>query len=303
MTPNLNNLPAPTVIDSVDFEAVLAERKTEFLSLIPKELREDVARTLNFEGDPINIILQDSVYAEIQNRQSANEAHLAALLATATGDDLDQCAANLGTYRLTIRPEDTRTVPPTPAVFESDESLRLRAQNSFESLTTAGSKGAWLFHAQSASGLVRDAAYLSPEPCESVIVLLSHEDDTGVASADLIKTVHDYLSDDFRLPQNDLLTVKSAVIIDYTINVRLKTTRGPEAELIRAAALKALTAYAQSQNKIGRDVTLFALIGAAKVEGVSDGNIIEPQTNLSIKEDQCARCVGITVSVDVIAGE
>ncbi|TWR32429.1 baseplate assembly protein, partial [Cronobacter sakazakii] len=45
-TIDLSQLPAPDVVEELDFETILAERKATLISLYPEEEQDAVARTL-----------------------------------------------------------------------------------------------------------------------------------------------------------------------------------------------------------------------------------------------------------------
>ncbi len=131
---DLNQLPAPDVVEELDFETILAERKATLISLYPEDQQEAVARTLTLESEPLVKLLEENAYRELIWRQRVNEAARAVMLACAAGNDLDVIGANYNTTRLTITPADDSTIPPTPAVMESDTDYRLRIQQSFEGL-------------------------------------------------------------------------------------------------------------------------------------------------------------------------
>lgn len=46
---DLNQLAAPDVVEVLDYETILAERKATLVSLYPEEQQEAVARTLTLE--------------------------------------------------------------------------------------------------------------------------------------------------------------------------------------------------------------------------------------------------------------
>lgn len=102
------------------------------------------------------------------------------MLACAAGNDLDVIGANYNTTRLTITPADDSTIPPTPAVMESDTDYRLRIQQAFEGLSVAGSVGAYQYHGRSADGRVADISVtspsrpVSPSLCCHVKITVSH---------------------------------------------------------------------------------------------------------------------------------
>lgn len=56
--------------------------------------------------------------------------------------------------RLTVTPANPDAVPPVDAVMESDDALRVRVPEAFESLSVAGPTAAYEFHARSADGRV-----------------------------------------------------------------------------------------------------------------------------------------------------
>lgn len=151
---DLSQLPAPQIVDVLDFETLLAERKAEFVALHPKDEQEAVIRTLELESEPVTKLLQENAYRELLLRQRINEAAQAVMVAYAMGGDLDQIAANYNVKRLTVTPADNDAVPPVAAVMESDEALRLRVPAAFEGLSVAGPTAAYEFHARSADGRV-----------------------------------------------------------------------------------------------------------------------------------------------------
>lgn len=55
---DLSQLPAPEVIEVLDYETIFEERKATFISLYPEDEQEAIARTLSLESDPIVKILQ-----------------------------------------------------------------------------------------------------------------------------------------------------------------------------------------------------------------------------------------------------
>ena len=161
---DLSQLPAPNVVEELDYEGLLAERKATLISLFPADEQEAIARTLALESEPLTKFLEENAYREVLWRQRVNEAARAVMLAYAAGNDLDVIAANSNTARLVITPADDSTIPPTAAVMESDKDLRLRAQQAFEGLSVAGPEGAYEYHGRSADGRVADISVISPNP-------------------------------------------------------------------------------------------------------------------------------------------
>lgn len=295
-TVDLSQLPAPSVIEEVDFETLIAQRKAALLAVVPADIREPVAATLELESEPLTMLLQENAYREMLLRQRVNEAARAVTLARARGKDLDVIAANLDTKRKIITPADPDAVPPVEEVAEGDDEFLARAQMAFEGLSVAGPTGAYEFHAASADARVLDARATSPAPCEVVVAVLARDGD-GTASADLLDAVAAALSDEDKRPVGDLVTVQSAQIVPYRIEAVLYLYPGPEAELVRQAASASAVAYAGKQRRIDRDIRRSAIFAALHVEGVQRVELIAPAEDIQISKLQAAHCTAVDITV------
>ncbi|HEY3982535.1 baseplate assembly protein [Cedecea sp.] len=288
-TIDLSQLPAPEIVEALDFETILAERKATLISLYPEDQQDAIARTLELESEPIVKLLQENAYREVILRQRVNEAARAVMLAYARGNDLDVMAANNNTFRLVLRPADDTTIPPTPAVMESDSDLRLRAQRAFEGMSVAGPVGAYEYHGLSADGRVADIAVESPSPACVTVTVLSREGN-GTAGADLIAAVTRALNDEDVRPVADRVTVQAAEIVPYQIDATLYFFPGPEAAPIKAAAEKQIQRYITAQHRLGRDIRLSAIYGALHVEGVQRVELTSPQADIVLARHQASFC-------------
>lgn len=265
---DLAQLPDPDVVEQIDYEQILAARKAYAISLWPAEQQAEVAATLALESEPLTKLIQENAYRETLLRQRVNEAALGTMLAKAKGNDLEQLAANFNVSRLVVTPANNSTVPPTPAVMESYESLRERAQMAWEGLSTAGPRNSYILHARSADGRVADATAESPSPAVVVVTVQSLLGN-GAADQELLDTVAAYLSGDDRRPVADRLTVQSAEVLEYRVDAVLYlNTVGPEAEPIRAAAEQRLAALVSQRRRLGLEVNRSALDAALHIEGV-----------------------------------
>ncbi|ANJ91911.1 baseplate assembly protein [Serratia plymuthica] len=294
-TIDLSQLPAPLVVEALDYEDILAERKATLISLYPEEQREAISRTLALESEPIVKLLQENAYREVILRQRVNDAAKAVMLAYATGSDLDQIGANFNSPRLVITPADETTIPPTPAVMESDEDYRLRLQDAFEGMSTAGSAGSYRFHARSADGRVADVTAISPTPASVIVTVLSREGD-GTASPELLQAVNMALNDEDVRPVGDRLTVQSAKITRYVIEAVLSLYPGPEVAPILDTADKRLRAYVQNMRRLGRNIRRSGINAALKVEGVEDVQIAKPVADIVLDKTQAGYCTGYTIT-------
>lgn len=295
-TINLSQLPAPTIVETLDFEVILAERRQALLGLVDASQRDAVAATLERESEPLTKLLQENVYRELVWRQRVNEAAKAVMLAYSRGYDLDQLVANFEVERLLIDEGDPDATPPVPQAYESDDDLRLRAQQAWEGLSVAGPRGAYVFHAMSADGRVADASAISPNPAEALVTLLSTEAD-GTASQDLIDTVAAALSAEDIRPVGDRLTVQSATITDYTVDATLYVYPGPEQEPILEAAEASLDRYIGEQRRLGRDIRISAIHAALHVEGVQRVELTAPAADVVLDDTQAAHCTGTTLVI------
>ncbi|EOC0041751.1 baseplate assembly protein [Cronobacter turicensis] len=295
-TIDLSQLPAPDVVEELDFETILAERKATLISLYPEEEQAAIARTLALESEPIVKLLQENAYREVIWRQRVNEAAKAVMLAYATGRDLDVLGGNFGVSRLVITPADETAMPPVIAVMESDADFRLRIQQALEGLSVAGSTGAYEYHGRSADGRVADISVISPQPACVTVSVLSREDN-GKASDELLTVVRNALNDEDVRPVADRLTVQSASIVDYQIVATLYLYPGPEIELVRAAAETRLQAYISAQHRIGRDIRRSAIFAALHVEGVQRVELAAPVADVVLDKTQASFCTSYQITV------
>lgn len=285
---DLSQLPAPNVIETLDFEQILAARKARLVSLYPAEQQAAVAAELELESDPRTKLLQENAYEELVLRQRINDAARAVMLAYAMGGDLDNLAALLETERL-------------PG--ESDARLRARAQLAPEGTTGAGPRLAYRYHALGASVAVRDVYIDSPVPGTVRVTLLaepSAQHPSGVPAQGLLDAVATALNADDVRPICDEVVVVPASVVLYGVEARLTTLPGPDREVVRAAALAACQRYVEEQFRLGYDVTVSGLHAALHQPGVMRVDLLQPATPLAIGPQQAALCTGIAVTLGEI---
>ena len=104
---DLSKLPAPQLIEELDYESILSQMRTKMREICPEWTGYEL------ESDPANKILEVAAYREMLLRQRVNEAARGVMIAFATGSDLDHLAAFYGVTRL---------------MEEADEALRLRTR-------------------------------------------------------------------------------------------------------------------------------------------------------------------------------
>src|SRR5476649_2446290 len=257
-TIDLSQLPAPDVVEQLDYESLFEERKSTLISLYPVEQQEAIRRTLSFESEPLVKLLQENAYREVILRQRVNEA--------------------------------------ARAVMVSDSDFRMRIPQAFEGLSVAGPSGAYEYHARSADGRVADASAISPAPAEVTITILSR-DNEGKASADLLAAVDKALNDEDVRPVADRVTVQAANIVPYEIRAVLFVLPTPEIEPVRAASEAQLKKYINTQSRLGRDIRLSAIYAALHVEGVQRVELTSPVADIVLDKTQASLCTAYTLSV------
>lgn len=295
---DLSQLPAPQIIETLDYEAILDERRAYLVSLWPEEEQAEIAARLELESDPLNKILQENAYRELMLRQRINDSARALMLAYATGSDLDQLGANppYRVARRVIDPGDSSAVPPRAKVMEPDSEYRRRIALAPEGYTTAGSEMSYVFHALSADADVLDVSPVSPLPGVVTVYVLSRSGD-GSADEALLSAVAAALNGESVRPMTDQVVVQSASIVAYSIEAELVIYPGPDASVVLAAAQAAAEAYAAEQHAMRRDVTLSGVYAALHQPGVMRVDLAQPSANIVIGDGEASYCTAIGITV------
>jgi len=304
MTIDLSRLPAPSVVEPLDYETILATLKADLLALAP-----ELGEVLALESEPATKLCEVFAYRELLLRARINDAARATMLAYARGSDLDHLAALFGVQRLE---------------GETDARLRARTQLSLEGHTTAGPILSYRFHALSASPRVADVTIDSPKPGTVRIVVLaepSEEDPEEDASANsdynpngvpgqaLLDRVQAATSAEDVRPLCDTVMVAPAQVLNYVVEAALVLMPGPGVELTLAAAHTAATAYVEAQFRLGQDITVSGLKAALRQSGVLRVNLISPplpdtgdiaqqDVLIAVASHQAARCTQITLHIE-----
>ena len=287
-TLDLSRLPAPLVLEPLDFEALYQEALTDFRALMGGNW------SAALESDPVVKLLEKAAYDKMMGRARINDAAKALLLAFARDSDLDHLAANYNVQRLLVVPADPGAVPPIEAQYESDDSLVERTLLAFEGMSIAGPRDAYVFHAMSADGRVADARASSPSPATVEVSILSRIGE-GLASEDLLEVVRQALNDEEVRPVGDRLIVQSASLIDYQVEAVLYLYPGPEIELSLTEARAALERYINTQRRLGRDIRRSAIHAALHVSRVQRVELIHPAEDVVVLDHQAANCTGSSV--------
>lgn len=286
---DLSRLPPPSLVEQLDYEAILATLISDVRSLFP-------AFGADLESDPAQKILEANAYRVLLERQRGNDRARSVMLAYATGSSLEHLAALLGVARQITDPGDPNARPPVAPTCETDERLRQRTQLAPAAISTAGPASSYRYHALSADAKVKDVHVTSASPGEVMVTVLSTENN-GAASTELIAAVSTALGAESVRPIGDRVTVQSATITEYTITARITVGSGPDSELARAASEEKARAYTLAAHKLGRDVTLDAIYAALHAEGVVKAELTEPTADIDVGETGAAWCTALEVTL------
>jgi len=303
---DLSQLPAPDLIEALDYEVILAAMKVELIEKDPT-----LADVLELESDPITKLLEECAYRELLLRQRVNEAIRALLLARSTGTDLDNLGANRSLERL---PD------------ESDERFRDRVQQAFWLVSTAGPAAHYREMTLAVDASIVDVSVTSLAPGSVTLAVLApqevptdeattEERDRGhklfpeiepaadksviIARNDspIIQQVRDQLESDDVQPFTDMVEVRSPSVLPFVIHARLTLYPGPDASVVVASSLAALNDHLLSIRQIGYDTTAAGVMDAIVVTGVQNVDL-EWQGDVVCGPLDLAVCAGVDLTVE-----
>ena len=284
---DLSLLPAPAVVEPLDYETILA-------AMLADLRQRDPAFTALVESDPAYKILEVCAYRELLIRQRVNDACRQVMIAYAVGSNLEQLGALFGVTRNVIDPGNSQAIPPVAPTLESDAELRRRIQLALEGFSTAGPVGAYVFHALTVA-TVADVSVTSPNPGDVVVTVLGRTGN-GVPDGSTITAVTEALNADDVRPLTDNVTVQAATPVNYSIQATLYTYEGPDPATVIAAAQTAAQAYVASNRKLGRDITLSGIFAALHQPGVQRVVLTQPTADITIQPHQAGHCTGISIT-------
>ena len=285
---DLSKLQAPDAVEPLDFEGIVASYKallTDGDAATGIVGDPSLAPALALESEPLTKQVEAGAYRELLIRNRVNAGVRAALLAYATGADLDNAAANLGVGRLE---------------GEDDDRLRARAVLAPEGWSCAGPVGAYVYHALSASLAVADVVPSSPAPGQVRLAILSTAED-GVAAPDLLSLVFGAVNAEDVRPLTDQVSVVSATVTAYDVVASFTVLPGPDASTVEAAQIAAVQVYAADQRKLGKPIRRNALIACLNQPGVDALALLSPAADITAMAETAPVLRTLTVTrVDIL---
>ena len=281
---DLSQLDPPQVIEEINYEDILSERKAELIDEVSAEDREEVAEALEHESEPITKILEAAAYRELNLRQKINDQARAILAAYASGSDLDHIGT---TYYATER-----------QAGESDSDYLRRMMLAPDSWSTAGSTQSYTYHALSADPDIKDATAINNGAGEVLVTVLTRTGD-GTAPGAILDKVREALNAEKVRPLNDRPTVQAAAVQTFDVVADLELREGPSSDVVATRARKAVRDYVDARHELGEDIVLGRIEAALYVEGVERVTLHEPVSDILRDNTQAAYCS----SIEVTAGD
>lgn len=272
------NLPTPQVIETIEYEAILAElvadAKARFLAA---EVEYDVG---NLETDPVKIALEVAAYREVLLRSRINDAAKANLVMFAKSADLDHLAAFYDVARL---PD------------ELNEQLRERVILAISGRSTAGPRDWYRAAARRASVRVKDAAVYRVGTGPDIRIAVLATDNFGEPDAALLTAVRNVVTADDVRVISDRVEVVAAT--STTLNVAADVWLLPDAPQSVFDGLSAvLTAALAAQGGLGFDVTRSWLTAAIHQPGVHKVIVNTPVADVVVDDNSAVKLGTVTLT-------
>lgn len=303
---DLSRLPAPAVVEALDYEAILAALKADLIARAPQ-----LAPVLTLESEPLVKLLEVAAWRETVLRARINDAARAVMLPWAVGADLDNLAAR---YDLTRLPG------------EDDERFRRRVLIGYHALSAAGSRQSWMLRALSVSTDIRQVDVWADRPGRVKVCLLARvaaplhavtaeqaavgfalfgrhpQHDAAqpmrwrvaqVSDAIVAQVAQTLLAEDVR-PLTVEVDVTTATVKSVPVTATLIHPPGPDGTLLAAQARARLMALA-AQMRFRVDLTRAQIIAALMGDGVRDVILASPAADVTVGQGEIAAITDITI--------
>ncbi len=288
---SLGGLPAPDVIEELDYEVLLDEGKakfSEFWEILRAENPGLVEfDTLMIESEQVTIWLEALAYRETLLRARVNDAARAVMVRFAKGADLENLAA---------------LFPVVRQPGETDERLLERLLLAPEAYSVAGPYGAYRFFAMTAAPSVKSVAVFKEGvgDDEKIVVVPLDGAGDGVPSQETLDAIRVALDPETSIPATAVVVVRAPTVDAYDVTAQLLIPHGADANVILAEAEKSLRAYADKRHKGGVKVYRNGLIAALKVSPVEDVTLSEPLADVEPAMDAAAWLDQVSLAAAVI---
>ncbi len=268
---DLSILSTPTVIEQVDFEAILEEIKADLIDRFPA-----IEPVLQLESSVAVMVMQACAYREVLLRARINDASARSnLIAFATGSDLDHQAAFYGVTRL---PNET------------DSALRSRVVLAIQGRSAGGTEERYAFVARSADVRVRDVAVYRVNDGPKIRIAIRSTDNGGVPTNDILAAVLAAVTASDVAIVSDVIEVVAGV--SDVVNVAATIWLLPDAPAALFDALPGILRAAwEAESGMGFDLNLSWVKARLHVPGVSRVDVTAPMASVVV-DDNHAVAIG-----------
>lgn len=274
---DLSSLPAPLIIEELDYETIVQEMVDAVVALFAAAgIDYDVGA---LEADPVKIVIEAIAYRELLLRTRANTVARNQILAFSTSTDLEHLASHYGLVRL----QD-----------ETDTRLRERIQLATIGRSPGGTHERLKAVAMAASLSVRDIATWTEGRDPTVNLAVLSTDIGGAASPSLLSTVRAAIEAPSVRLVSDRYNVVSAVqtIVDVDVSITLS----PDApETILADLPDLLRAARDEEELLGLDLVRAWIAKNAMVAGVTNVHVNEPVADVPAVQHEAIKIGEVTV--------
>lgn len=278
-------LPEPNFVDR-DVSAIVADVVAGF--------EKETGRTL-YPAQVERLMANIIAYRESLLREAIQDAAKLNLVRYSRAPIIDMLGENIGVVRLPN---------------EDDESLRQRIVRAPEQFSTAGSVGAYKFHALGADASITDVAIVTAKMAMQNGQLTSTNNippgvvhiypltNAGLPSTAIKAAVQSTCSADKVRPLTDYVQVLDPVAAPYNIRATLTLYNDADVTVALQQAQHAADQKKQkTSEKLGLDIVRSQWLSVLHVYGVYAVELQEPAADIVLEPHQWAQCTSVQISV------
>lgn len=329
MFPHQNPLPKPEIIKTPSFDNLFQTIKNNVLDYLNTNSPDDVeavAETFENQAELMTKLTEAFTVILQSHFRQMNAQALQMFGMYATDDDMvDLIASQLGVERQILDEGDPNAFPPVPPKVESNEALLTRYYLAAYALATTGTRSGYRFNAMTLggrpkvtvesptqskvvvtyefdshemAGQTKDAQARRVAPGEVDCFILAHAN-KGVPAEALIAATLQYMQRDDIAQETDLLKVKAPTIKTWSCEAVLYIRTGPDADMVKVAAEKAVRDYAEQQHRLGGSIELSMLYSVLlKTTGAHRGDILQPTQPLRCQFNEAPYLESVQITVN-----
>ena len=279
MALELTALPAPDVLETLDYDTILTALVSRFRTINP-------LYTNMVEGDPAYTLLEAMAYVEVMLRKRINDAARSVLVTHAVGADLENLGALFNVYRRTIQHADPDADPPLPEILETDASLRTRILTALETIAV-GSEAWYRKHALDVNDTlagdatkVKDAAVYRGNTGGTIKLYIQADNVNPVPDSTLLTAVTSYVTAKERRFLCDTVDVAAVAVESYELQATIVVAPGFTPATVVADVLKRANAFVKERQIIGKEIPLSHIYAALITEAVAELTLTKPAANV-----------------------